>query len=115
MKLITKAIERKLFANWTANASGENTTDFKPVLKLFTPWAGATWLLTERNPDNPDILYGLCDLGHGCPELGYVSLRELTSVVGPGGLRVERDMYFTANKTLSEYAEEASAEGSIIT
>jgi hypothetical protein len=34
-----------------------------PVVKLFAPWCGATWLLTELDPGDPDIAFGLCDLG----------------------------------------------------
>lgn len=44
------------------------------MVKLSTPDAQATWLLTELNPTEPDIAFGLCDLGFGCPELGYVRL-----------------------------------------
>jgi hypothetical protein len=83
------------------------------VVKLFCPWTGATWLLTELQPDDPDIAFGLCDLGMGCPELGCVSLMELKAVRGPGGLTIERDLYFTADKTLSAYAAEANAKGSV--
>ncbi|WP_435528456.1 DUF2958 domain-containing protein [Mesorhizobium shangrilense] len=54
--------------------------DFEPIAKLFTPDAGATWLLTELDPDDPDIACGLCDLGMGSPELGYVYLSELPLV-----------------------------------
>ena len=48
-------------------------TDFNPapVVKLFTPDAGATWLLTEIDPDDHDHAFGLCDLGLGAPELGW--------------------------------------------
>jgi hypothetical protein len=41
--------------------------DFPPVVKLFTPDAGTTWLLTEIDPDDPDRAFGLCDLGSGFP------------------------------------------------
>ena len=112
MKLITKAIEAKLISNGQANASGEDTTDFEPVVKLFTPWANATWLLTEIMPDG-DTLFGLCDLGLGTPELGYVSLSEIESLTGPGGLKVERDMHFTPTAPLSSYALAASEAGYI--
>jgi Protein of unknown function (DUF2958) len=78
-----------------------------PVLKLFTPDAGATWLLTEVDLDDEDRCYGLCDLGLGFPELGYVSLRELQSVRGGLGLTVERDLNFVATQTLSAYARDA--------
>lgn len=37
----------------------------------------------------------------GCPELGYVSLAELTTVRGKLGLPVERDRHFVANKPIS--------------
>ena len=62
---------------------------------------------------DPDIAFGLCDLGMQCPELGSVSLSEIASVRGPGGLTIERDRHFTANKTLSEYATEARNAGRI--
>lgn len=83
-------------------------------MKLFTPDAGATWLLTETDPDDPDRVFGLCDLGVGCPELGYVSLSEVTSVHGKLGLPVERDRHFTADKTLTAYADEARKRGAIV-
>jgi Protein of unknown function (DUF2958) len=78
-----------------------------PVVKLFTPDARATWLLTEVDLDDEDRCFGLCDLGLGYPELGYVSLRELQSVRGGLGLSVERDLHFVATKPLSAYAKEA--------
>ena len=49
----------------------------------------------------------------GCPELGSVSLSELESLRGRLNLPVDRDLYFTATKTLSAYAEEAVAHGAI--
>lgn len=92
-----------------------NERDHFPVLKLFTPDAGATWLISECDPDDPDRLFGLCDLGAGFPELGYVSLAEINGVKGPLGLPVERDLHFVANKPLSAYADEARAKGRIVT
>ena len=77
------------------------------MVKLFTPDANATWLLTELDPDAPDIAFGLCDLGLGCPELGSVSLTEISQIKGPMGLRVERDRHFQADRPLSGYADQA--------
>ena len=108
MKLFTEEQERRLLAQGRANAGREESEDFKPVVKLFCPWGGATWLLSELDPDDPDIAFGLCDRGMGCPELGSVRLSELAAVSGPGGLRIERDRWFRADKTLAAYAEEAS-------
>jgi hypothetical protein len=114
MKLFTEAQRRELIANGERSAAGERI-DPHPIVKLFTPDVGATWLLTELDPGEPDRAFGLCDLGLGCPELGYVSITELASVRGRLGLRVERDLYFTANRPLSEYAAEAHRRGRIVT
>src|SRR3546814_17413477 len=67
------------------------------------------------DPDEPDILFGLCDLGLGFPELGSVRLSELESVEGPLGLGIERDLYFEARYPLSVYAEAARRADSIVT
>lgn len=107
-KLLTAALMRRLLANFPAG------DDVRPPLKLFTPDAGATWLIADMDPDDPDRLFGLCDLGLGFPELGYVSLREIGGVRGPLGLHVERDLYFTPTKTLREYADAARAAGRIV-
>ena len=88
--------------------------DHFPAVKLFTPDGSATWLLTEVDPDDPDRLFGLCDLGLGFPELGYVSLQELIRLRGRLGLPVERDNYFIADKPLSAYAEDARVKGRIV-
>ena len=88
--------------------------DPTPVVKLFTPDAGATWLLTEIDPDDHDHAFGLCDLGLGMPEIGWVSLSELASVRGRLGLPVERDQYFRAEKRVSAYARDVRLAGRIV-
>lgn len=115
MQLLAHEHRETMRTNGRFNAEhAEDPRDFKPVVKLFCPWGGATWLLTELDPDDPDIAFGLCDLGMGFPELGSVRISELESVRGPGGLRIERDLYFAANKTLSAYAAEAARAERII-
>lgn len=84
-----------------------------PVVKLFTPDAGATWLLTELDPQRLDRAFGLCDLGLGCPELGWVDLVELCTVRGVLDLPVERDRHFRADRPLSSYARDARLAGRI--
>ena len=81
--------------------------DHLPVVKLFTPDANCTWLVSEIDPEEPDIAFGLCDLGFGFPELGNISIAELRSVRGTLGLPVERDLSFTARYPMSVYAEAA--------
>lgn len=85
--------------------------DFEPVCKLFLPWTSGTWLLTEMDEDG--LAFGLADLGFGTPELGYISLDEIWEVVGPGGLRVERDIHWKATKPISAYATESRQHGFI--
>ena len=87
--------------------------DFRPVVKLFNPCGAATWLLTEIEPDDPDIAWGLRDLGMGFPEFGTVSLSELASIKGPFGLGIERDLHFNTDKPISAYIDEASKLGRI--
>ena len=116
MNLLTKTLKYQLLCNWKASDnSGLDTLDHKPVVKLFTPDARATWLLTELNPADETTCFGLCDLGLGFPELGHVSLTELKTVRGRLGLPVERDRHFRADKTLSQYAELATQCGRIVT
>ena len=109
MTLITDTQRRQLIEN-ARRSQRDPGFDPYPVLKLFTPDAGATWLLSELDPDEPDRAFGLCDLGLGFPELGYVLISEIVSVRGPLGLPVERDLDFTADKTLGEYADQARRE-----
>ena len=118
MKLLTKTIHDKLLANGRKQNDVRGTPeeiDFRPVVKLFTPDAGCTWLLTELDTQSPDIAFGLCDLGMGFPELGSVSLAELRTVRGKIGLPIERDMYFKASHPLSVYTRAANQADRIVT
>jgi len=116
MNLITETLREKLLANGRQSLDNDNF-DPLPVVKLFTPDAGATWLLTEIDPDDHDHAFGLCDLGQGFPELGYVSLAELQSVRGRLGLSIERErpLHFIATKPISAYAREARLAERIVT
>ena len=117
MKLLTSEIRRCLIRNGELRQlmqdAGHGEPDFLPVVKLFTPGAGCTWLLTEIDPDDHDLAFGLCDLGMGFPELGSVSLSELARVRGPRDFAIERDLHFCATRTLSEFATEAREHGAI--
>lgn len=104
MKLLTN----QQFLQLTENGQPQNREkDHFPVVKLFTPDAQATWLLTELDSECSDIAYGLCDLGMGFPELGDVYMPEIVSLRGKLGLPVERDRHFEAKYPISVYAEAA--------
>jgi putative DNA primase/helicase len=93
-------------------ANGARDGDHVPVLKLFNPAGPGTWLITELGDDG-DTLFGLCDLDMGCPELGSVSLSEITSVTLPFGLTIERDVSFEGRVPISRWTELARSAGSI--
>jgi hypothetical protein len=116
MTLITAAQRQKLLENGRAQRAAidreDQVLDFEPVVKLFTADGNATWLLTELNPDR-ELAFGLCDLGLGEPELGYVSLQELTAALL--GLPPECDLHFAPTLTISAYAERAREHRRIIT
>jgi len=111
MELLTKALRQALLANG-AHRDGLDR-DPVPVVKFFNPCGAATWLATELDADG-DTLFGLADLGFGCPELGRFSLAELASVRGRFGLGIERDLHFSTGHRLSEWAEAARRAGSIM-
>ena len=99
--------------NWTTNLPKKGTRaehDFWPVIKLFNPVGGGTWLIAEKEPGT-SLCFGLCDLGMGTPELGYVCLEELFSLKLIAGLSVEQDIHWRPTKPLSEYASEATRSG----
>ena len=113
MELFTRTQFAKLLEN---GQKYNDDPDFnpKPVVKLFNPVGAATWLITSVEPDNPDIAFGLCDLGMGFPELGSVSIEELSNYKGPLNLGIEREFHWEANKTLGEYAEKARQHRQIV-
>ncbi len=55
MKLLTNDIRERLLKNGRIRQQlaedGRAEVDFLPVVKLFTPDAQCTWLLTELDPD----------------------------------------------------------------
>jgi hypothetical protein len=106
-----RLIPEPLRAQLRANAAAPDT-DHVPVLKLFNPAGPGVWVLTELDADG-DTMFGLCDLDMGCPELGSVSLREITSVKLPFGLSIERDVGFLGRAPISRWAEVARQAGSV--
>jgi|SRR5579871_1589714 len=100
-----------------AQDSGEREPDHIPVVKIFNPYGRATWLLTESDPDEPDLLFGLCDMGQGHAELGNVLRSELETTrikIWGGEMPLERDINFHPSYPLSAYVDAARAAGRII-
>ena len=116
MILVPQDIRADLLANARARhialADGLREPDPIPVVRFFNPIGSATWLATEIDEDG--MLFGLADLGFGCPELGSFALSELESVRLAFGLGIERDLHFKGRFGLSVYAEAARRAGSLV-
>jgi hypothetical protein len=95
MKLLTKAIEKKLPAIY----STEGAEDSKVVVKFFNPAGAGTWYATEY--DGEDTFFGYVT-GLGYDELGYFSLSELAGFKGPFGIGIERDLHWDSATPLKD-------------
>ena len=97
MKLITKAIERKLLVNQAMmDELDEKGVDFsianlKPVVKLFNPMGSGTWFLYSM--DENGRAFGWAKITDG--EYGYVDMKEMQHVSVGFGLGIERDLHYT--------------------
>ncbi len=116
MNLLTPQLHTALRANAISQQVLEQkgeAFDPVPLVKLFNPLSAATWIATELAEDC-DTLFGLADLGFGCPELGTFSLSEIASVRLPFGMAIERDIAFETSQPLSVWAEWSRRAGSIL-
>ena len=50
----------------------------------------------------------------GFPEIGDISVSEIQSIVGPAGIKIERDLFFKEDRPLSLYADEARLLGRVV-
>ena len=117
MKLLTQSQYTTLLDNGRKQAIVKGTVDeidFYPVVKLFYPAGAATWLITELDPDDEDIDWGLCDLGMGEAEYGAISLSELRGLKSALGLGIERDRTWTARAPVYAYIDAALKAGRIV-
>jgi len=122
MKLMTKEVRDALPPLYSQDGKGKEA---KVVVKFFTPTSSFTWFVTEASAVTPEgeylplkeaegkevedtILFGFVTSSL-CPEgeFGYISLNELTTVKGPLGLGVERDLHFRPRTVRECVAERA--------
>lgn len=93
MQLLTDELRAQLPALYAQ----ENEADAMVYAKFFTPWTGWTWYVTEGSQQEEDFMFFGYVIGLE-REWGYFSLNELQSIRGPGGLTIERDLYFSARR-----------------
>jgi len=98
MKILTKEILKKLpKIGETAHLDPE---DVKVPLKIFNPYGGGTWYITEFNEDE-GLAFGYANImGPEFAELGYIDMNELINFRNRMGLGFERDVHFSG--TLKE-------------
>ena len=90
MKLLTEELRAQLPALY----SQEHNRDPVVYCKFFTPWSNWTWFATEGAQEDDEFLFFGYVIGLE-EEWGYFALSEMEAVRGPGGLTIERDLYFT--------------------
>ena len=95
MKILTKAIEKKFVKHPIGSQEGKGN-NAEVLLKVFNPYGGQTWLITEAEKQGDDWLCFGCVNLFGDWEWGYMSLNELINTkVNVFGMKMglERDMY----------------------
>ncbi len=108
--MLTEEVQARMVQN-AFEVQNEIARDHAPVVKLYTKYGKAVWLLSELDPEN-NIAFGLCDYGQGKPELSYVSISDLESIKN-ARLRVpmiEPDTLFVGKYPMSVYLEAARTE-----
>jgi len=96
MELMTQELEAMFPALYSTES--RDPKDIKVIAKFFDPCGSWTWYATEYDPEER-MFFGLVRGFEN--ELGYFSLDELSSVKGPLGLGIERDLHF-GEHTLAE-------------
>jgi hypothetical protein len=95
MELLPKEIADQLPPLYSQEGQGDEAIAH---VKFFTPWTSWTWYVSEYDPTER-LCFGVV-VGHE-REFGYFSVAELEDIRGPGGLTIERDLYWKS-KPLKE-------------
>ena len=115
MEHILKYFTEDQYQQLIANGNDSNVDkDHPPIAKLYMTNTRCFWLISEIDPEYPDIAFGLCDLGMGFPEIGSVSLSEIEEAQCDLW-QLKRDLTFKGSHPLSVYAKAARWAGEIVT
>lgn len=90
MKLFNKTIDKQLFKQYSL---GSDLSKQEVVVKIFNPYGRGTWFIINSDPEDPDYLWAIVDLGYGA-EVGSVSRSDLENYRNRMGLGFERDLSF---------------------
>lgn len=91
MKLFTKEIDKKLFAQYP---KGNNLEEQMVVGKIFNPYGNGRWFLLNSDPQDPDYLWAIVQMGQNV-EIGSVSRKQLENFrISAFRFPLERDLGF---------------------
>lgn len=90
----------KLVENNRTRQSNVNRNN--PLGLMHVDGGNHAWLLTDLDPKT-NIAFGLCDLGAGFPELGYVDLNEVNDVCTNLNLKLRFKSFENPTKDLNAY------------
>ena len=94
MKLLTAGLRKQIPALYSQEKADPATVH----AKFFCPWNNWTWFVTEGSEEDGEFRFFGYVVGHEA-EWGYFLLSELEGIRGPGGLTIERDLYFKSGPT----------------
>jgi hypothetical protein len=95
MKLFTKEIDKKLFAQYHL---GNNLEEQYVVAKIFNPYGNGRWYLLNSDPNDADYLWAIVQMGN-VVEVGSVSRHDLENArLSKFRLPLERDLSFKQEK-----------------
>jgi hypothetical protein len=114
--LLSDAQRELLFANGRATLRhgwfGEPQVDRMPVAMLRCS-CGAVYLLSELDPTEPAIMYGLYEDSEGTPTLDTVDLEALSDSMDDSDHRFENVLNFVATDCIRSYWRKAVQLGSV--
>jgi hypothetical protein len=99
MRLFNKTIDRQLFKQYSL---GSDLSKQEVVAKIFNPYGNGRWFILNSDPEDPDYLWAIVDLGYGA-EVGSVSRTDLETYRGRFGMGFERDLSFDPVNALELY------------
>ena len=100
MKLFTKEIDKKLFAQFP---KGSDLKSQKVVSKIFNPYGQGRWYRLNSDPNDPDYLYGIVQMGNTV-EIASFSRRDLENLrLTAFRLGLEPDLSFGGNNAMEVY------------
>lgn len=99
MRLFNKTIDRQLFKQYSL---GSDLSKQEVVAKIFNPYGAGTWFILNSDPEDPEYLWAIVDLGYGA-EVGSVGRSELENYRNRMGWGFERDLSFDPVNALELY------------